>query len=76
MTLTTLTPNGLVPVGELFVSTACTRCDHHATGIVTKHSQATEIIAKWDDPPEDCFCVCHEAWRIVNNKRATTGGAT
>lgn len=67
MTMTETPP--LTPVGQEFISNACTRCGHCASGMVTAHFgeiTKSEVVA-WGDAPDDCACECHVGWRVVHH---------
>jgi hypothetical protein len=52
-----------------YVSHACTRCGCCAEGVHTTNTEGQRYI-KWDPPPPNCACVCHDAWRFVHRAPA------
>lgn len=57
-----------------FRSKPCKSCGHRAVGIETATGGFLSTRGK-TDPPEDCDCPCHAAWRMVNRVPALVGPA-
>jgi hypothetical protein len=57
-----------------FTDPPCPPCEHQGTGTIAPGTNPDHVASgagrAYDDPPIDCACQCHAAWRMVNQRPA------